>query len=108
MSNETPKVEVPLWVFLIPAAMSLVALADLPYGYYQFLRIVVTICTLWIAFSFYQAGYQVIAVVFGILAIIFNPIAKIHMEKDIHAIFNILTAIILIVGLWFQKKRVKH
>jgi hypothetical protein len=97
--------KVPWWVFVLPAAMSLIALADLPYGYYQFLRIVVTGCASWIAVGFYGRKSLIGAAVFGIMAIIFNPIAKIHMDRDIHAIFNVVSAMILVGALWSQSRR---
>lgn len=80
--------------------MSLVALADLPYGYYQLLRIVVTVCATWIAYVFYRHKNPFGVAVFGAMAVLFNPIAKIHMERDIHAILNVVTAVILVIGLW--------
>ena len=98
--------KVPWWVFVLPAAMSLVALADLPYGYYQLLRIVVTVCTGWIAYAFYRSKSRFGVAVFGAMAVVFNPIAKIHMERDIHAILNVMTSLILIGGLWIQSRNI--
>lgn len=82
--------------------MSLLALADLPYGYYQLLRIVVTASAAWISYSFYNRQSTVAAIAFGAIAVIFNPIAVIHMERELHAVFNVVTAAIMMVGLWFQ------
>jgi hypothetical protein len=96
--------KVPWWVFVLPAAMSLIALADLPYGYYQLLRIVVTACACWIAIGFYCRKSLIGTATFGVIAIIFNPIAKIHMERDVHSIFNVLSAATLIGGLWWQSR----
>jgi hypothetical protein len=96
--------KVPWWVFVLPAAMSLIALADLPYGYYQLLRIVVTGCACWIAYAFYSRGRLLGAVVFGAMAVLFNPIAIIHMEREVHAVFNVLTTAILIGGFWWQSR----
>jgi hypothetical protein len=96
--------KVPWWVFVMPAAMSLIALADLPYGYYQLLRIVVTGCASWIAVGFYGRKSLIGAAVFGVMAIIFNPIAKVHMERDVHAIFNVVSVVLLIGALWSQSR----
>ena len=105
MTNMTPEMKIPWWAFALPATMSLLALTDLPYGYYQLLRIVVTASAIWIAYACYHQGKKVGVVVFSVIAVIFNPIAKIHMEREIHAIFNILTATILMLGLWTQSRR---
>jgi hypothetical protein len=96
--------KVPWWVFVLPAAMSLIALADLPYGYYQLLRIVVTGCASWIAVGFHYRKTFIGAAIFGVMAIIFNPIMKIHMERDVHAIFNVVSAVLLIGALWSQSR----
>jgi hypothetical protein len=105
MNAPTSELNVPWWAFVLPAVMSLLALADLPYGYYQLLRIVVTGAAAWIAYSCYGRSNLVGVAAFAAIAIIFNPIAKIHMERELHAIFNVLTAIILIFGLWLQSRR---
>ena len=97
----------PWWVFVLPAAMSLIALADLPYGYYQLLRIVVSASAAWIAYSFYRHDSKFAVATFGAIAVIFNPIAKIHMEREVHAVFNVLTGIALMVGLWLEIQRRK-
>ena len=104
MSIQTSGPMVPFWAFVLPAAMSFIALADLPYGYYQLLRIIVTVAAVWVAFSFYGKGKMVGVAAFAAIAVIFNPIAKIHMEREIHAVFNVLTALIFMVGLWAQSQ----
>ena len=84
--------------------MSLMALADLPYGYYQFLRIVVTGCAAWIAIGLHKRNNLIGTLTFGAMAVIFNPIVKIHMERDVHAIFNVISAALLMVALWLQSR----
>lgn len=96
---------VPWWVFVLPAAMSLIALVDLPYGYYQLLRVVVTGSACWIAIELYSRRSIIGVATFGAMAVIFNPIAKIHMERDVHAIFNVASSVLLIVALWVKSRR---
>jgi hypothetical protein len=84
--------------------MSLIALANLPYGYYQLLRIVVSGSAMWIAYSFHRHSSIIGAFVFGAIAIIFNPIAKIHMEREVHSVVNVLTALALVIGLLLQQR----
>lgn len=96
--------KLPWWVFIIPAVMSLIALADLPYGYYQLLRIVVSACAGWIAYSCYGKHRPYGVAVFAAIAVIFNPIVKIHMEREIHAILNVITALFLLIALLVQSR----
>lgn len=102
MSIPTTERKVPWWVFVLPAAMSILALVDLPYGYYQLLRIVVAGCAAWIAYFWYIRGNKLGVITFSVIAVIFNPIAKIHMEREIHAIFNVLASAIFVFALWQQ------
>jgi len=45
-----------LWlVWIVPAVALIVALADLPYGYYTLLRITVTICAGVLVYTTYQS-----------------------------------------------------
>lgn len=96
--------KLPWWAFVIPAVMSLIALADLPYGYYQLLRIVVSACAGWIAYSCYREHKPYGVAVFVTIAVIFNPFVKIHMEREIHAISNVITALFLIIALLVQSR----
>lgn len=80
----------------------------MPYGYYQFLRIVVSGCSLWIAFWNHQKDEAALALVFGVVCVIFNPIFKVHMEREMHLYFNIATALILTAALAFEKFSVRR
>ena len=95
----------PTWAYIIPAALSLIALLELPYGYYQFLRIVVTGICVWLATWHQGQGRIVMLILFATLAILFNPVFKIHMEREVHAIFNILVSTVLVGSLWIDRRR---
>ena len=97
----------PKWVFVIPIIMSLIAIADLPYGYYQLLRIVVMVASIWLVAYYWSKQAQTPAVVFGCIGILFNPVFKIHMERETHLWFNIAAAAIFAVAL-FTTLRTKH
>lgn len=86
-------------VYFVPAAMNIFALLEMPYGYYQLLRIVVTGCAL--AIFYYTRGQAAMPSHLILLAIaaIYNPVMKIHMERDVHIIFNLATVAALII-LW--------
>jgi hypothetical protein len=90
-----------LAIWIIPAILSIVALAQLPYGYYQFLRIVICIAAAYLTYGEYQLDDKVTvwAIVFALLAILFNPIIPVHLKRDLWAVFNIICAIIFITHL---------
>jgi glucose-6-phosphate-specific signal transduction histidine kinase len=90
----------PAAIYLIPAAMMLVALLNLPYGYYQLLRVVTLVAAGWIAVGAWQGNRQAWAIAFGLLALLYNPIAPIHFERETWRILNVAGAALLTAGWW--------
>lgn len=93
----------------ITIIMLLFALADNPYGYYQILRWVVCGVVCYSAFLEYQKNHYPWTWAFWIIAVLFNPLASIHLDKDTWIILNIITAGILIISIIYpyMKKRSK-
>ena len=89
----------PAKLALAIAAACVLALADWPYGYYQFLRIVVTGYCIWVAWSASRSGAEAWTWIFSILAILYNPVFKISMSRDVHAVVNIVTAVLALIEL---------
>ena len=85
--------------FAVPAAMALLALLDTPYGYYQLLRLVVAAASVFIAVAAWQRGSHVAVIAFGLLALIYNPIAPLHLKRDIWEWVNIGTAAVFLFAL---------
>ena len=85
--------------FAVPAAMALLALLDMPYGYYQLLRLVVAAASVFIAVAAWQRGSHVAVIAFGLLALIYNPIAPLHLKREIWEWVNIGTAAVFLVAL---------
>ena len=82
----------PAWLSWSIGIACLVAILDMPYGYYQFLRLVVTAYTAYLSCVYFRDGRAEIAWAFAFLALIYNPIFPITMTKGAHAIFNVLAA----------------
>ncbi|WP_066844244.1 DUF6804 family protein [Croceicoccus marinus] len=87
----------PVWLSYAMIGALLIALAALPYGYYQFLRLIVTAYCAYMAFWHFQIKPGFFAWVYAAAAIKYNPIFVITMERDTHAIFNIATAILILL-----------
>jgi len=94
----------PRWLFLLPALMMLLALADMPYGYYQVLRIVTFLAAGAIAFYAWQHGREGWAIAFAMLAIVFNPLIPVALERDNWAVVNVVAAVGLLAGLLASRK----
>ena len=91
----------PIWLSWLIACASIFAIVDMPYGYYQLLRILVTGYTGYMAFLYFKRGPDVWAWSLAFIAVIYNPIFIITMSKDVHAIGNLFVAAIIA---WEVKK----
>jgi hypothetical protein len=80
---------------LIAAALLLIALADLPYGYYTFLRIVVCATSAFGALRAHQSNQSLWALVLVGVAILFNPVIPIYFSRGAWAIIDVLVAVII-------------
>jgi uncharacterized protein DUF6804 len=86
------------------AIMLIVALAPLPYGYYTLLRFLV--CgvngygTYLSAAELNKPGW---AWAFGIIAVLFNPVAPIYLNRGTWAVIDVGIAIFLLASLAFVK-----
>ena len=94
-------------LYLLPSFMSGLALLDMPYGYYQLLRLVVFICAGWLAWKYIERNRTVGIIVFGLVALIFNPVMPLHFQRDTWAILNIATALVFVAG-WVLEMRRKQ
>lgn len=69
----------------------LIAIAPFPYGYYTFLRILVTIISLLIILN--KETHKAELIIFLLIAILFNPIIPIYLTKSIWIPIDIIVAI---------------
>ncbi len=81
---------------LVLATLLLLCLVDFPYGYYQFVRFVATIGFLFFAFDSNQQKNQTDVFVFLGLALLFQPIEKISLGREIWNVVDVIVAILLI------------
>ena len=79
----------------IGCILLLLAVMPMPYGYYQFLRIAITIVASINAFELYNKNKTSLLVVFVSIIILYNPIIPIHLSKEIWMPINLLTAVFL-------------
>lgn len=83
---------------VVAAGLSLLAVADLPYGYYMFLRWAVCAVSVYVVVLGLQTGRIWAAWLYGALAVLFNPIFRIHLSKDIWQPINVITSILLVLA----------
>ncbi|MDD3923154.1 MAG: hypothetical protein PHY39_06475 [Endomicrobiaceae bacterium] len=86
------------WYLFIPTILLLIAICDLDYGYYQILRIIITIFA--IVFALWFKGLENIKLMIAmiIIAILFNPILPIYLDKNVWVFLDLFSSIIFLIS----------
>ncbi|MBZ0072929.1 MAG: hypothetical protein K8I04_14530 [Gammaproteobacteria bacterium] len=87
----------PAAVIYIAVTMLFIGAAPMPYGYYMLLRFVATGVFAWAALISYERKNQSLPWVFGVLALLFNPILIIHLPKEFWAFIDIGAGVLLLL-----------
>lgn len=69
--------------FIVPAAMSLLAMLHMPYGYHKLLRLVVAASAGSVAWLAWQARSHLTVIVFGLLALVYNSILPLASGRPV-------------------------
>ena len=90
------RINMPVAVIYIAAAMLFIGAAPLPYGYYMLLRLVATGVFIWAAFIAYERNNEALPWVYGVLSLLFNPLIKIHLPKELWAVVDVGLGVLLL------------
>jgi hypothetical protein len=91
-------------LLFISAVLLVVGSLPLPIGYYTLLRIVVTASSLIILFRDYNGDIEFSQIIFGLIAILFNPVLPVYFNsKLLWVIIDISVAIIFIMKAFSNK-----
>ncbi len=97
-----------IWLFLIPIVLLLIGLVDLPIGYYTIVRIAVCLISALSCYWSFKSDEKVgiATVVFGLLAILFNPIIPVYLQnKAAWTVIDVVAAILLAIRYFTLKGR---
>lgn len=93
------------WACLAVALLALLCLAPMPYGYYTVVRwAIIGLCG-WLGYTFYEEQKNGLVVLCGLIAIIFQPIIRIHFERTTWSILDALIAIALVAYVVYTAKK---
>ena len=92
-------------LYLFLAAMMLVCLAPMPYGYFQLVRFLSTLAFGVMAFRYYQKRKEWLAYTCGTLALLFQPFYKIALGRTVWNIVDVIVAIGLIALFVYEWKK---
>lgn len=84
---------------IVLAALLVLCLADMPYGYFQFVRFAGMLVFGYFAYTANERGSKVEAVVFVVLAVLFQPLIKISLGREIWNIVDVIVAVGLLLTL---------
>jgi uncharacterized membrane protein YjjP (DUF1212 family) len=90
-------------ISIVLAALLLLCLAPMPYGYYQMVRFVAMVVFAVMAYRYYEEKKNQLAIVFGALALLFQPFIKVALGKAMWNVVDVVVAIALVV-LWYRNK----
>lgn len=85
-------------IIKLPLAILLfICLLDMPYGYYQFVRYLAFACFAVLAYVSYDEGKEKQAIVYLLLAILFQPFMKIALGRTLWNFVDVAVGIWLIL-----------
>lgn len=91
-------------VKIILAVLFFLCLLDMPYGFYQFVRFAGLVGFAILAYQANQKGRQTEMIVYGALALLFQPFFKIALGRQLWNVVDVVVAIGLILSLFVKPK----
>ena len=95
------------YVQIVLVALLLLCLVPMPYGYYQLVRFFSMVIFGVMAYQYWNKEKKALAVAFGALALLFQPIFKVALGRMIWNIVDIVVAIGLLVLVLVNKNKEK-
>lgn len=80
-------------------------LLDMPYGFYQFVRFAGLIGFAILAYQANQQGRQTEMIIYGGLALLFQPFFKIALSRETWNTIDVLVGIALIASIFVKSKK---
>lgn len=91
-------------VKILLAVLFFLCLLDMPYGFYQLVRFVALIGFSVLAYQSYENENKNLTIIYIGLAILFQPLIKISLGREIWNIVDVIVGIALIVSLFIRQK----
>ena len=89
---------------IILSILFFLCLANMPYGYYQFVRFAGLIGFAILAYQANQQGRQTEMIIYGGLALLFQPFFKIALGRQMWNIVDVIVGIGLIISIFMKQK----
>jgi hypothetical protein len=89
---------------IVLAVLFFLCLADMPYGFYQFVRFAGLIGFVILAYQAHEQGRQTELIIYGGLALLFQPFFKIALGRQMWNIVDVVVGIGLIISIFWNHK----
>ena len=89
---------------ILLAILFFLCLADMPYGFYQFVRFAGLIGFAILAYQANQQGRQTEMIIYGGLALLFQPFFKIALGREMWNIVDVIIGVGLLVSIFIKNK----
>lgn len=93
---------------IVLAILLFLCLADMPYGFYQFVRFAGLIGFAVLAYQANLQGRQKEMIVYGGLALLFQPFFKIALGRQMWNIVDVIVGIGLLISIFMKPKKSPH
>ena len=89
---------------IILAILFFLCLADMPYGFYQFVRFAGLVGFAILAYQANEQGRQIEMIIYGGLALLFQPFFKIALGREMWNIVDVVVGIGLLISMFMKPK----
>jgi hypothetical protein len=89
---------------VILSILLFMCLFNMPYGFYQLVRFACLLGFTILAYQAHSQGRQTEAIIYGGLAILFQPFCKISLGREIWNIVDVVVGIGLILSIWIKPR----
>jgi len=89
---------------IVLAVLFFLCLADMPYGFYQFVRFAGLIGFAILAYQAHEQGRQTEMIIYGGLALLFQPFFKIALGRKMWNIVDVVVGIGLLTSIFMEPK----
>lgn len=89
---------------IVLAILFFLCLADMPYGFYQFVRFAGLVGFAILAYQANEQGRQTEMIIYGGLALLFQPFFKIALGRQMWNVVDVVVGIGLLISIFMKPK----
>ena len=92
---------------VILAVLFFLCLADMPYGFYQFVRFAGLVGFAILAYDARKNNQMMTMIIYAGLALLFQPFVKIALGRELWNVVDVVLGVLLIISIFLKPKAVQ-